>query len=123
MRPILGRGGKVDPAAAAAEAGLVREDPRLGEFAGADEGDVDAAGGHAFALPIEAIAHGGFRVDVQGRERGDLFPIGESDGPERFGVMGDVDLITGLPFRHDYDLALTDLVGLGVEAGGKEEKR
>ena len=75
MRPVFWRRGKIDPAAAAAEAGLVREDPGLGEFPGADECDVDAAGGHAFALPIEAIAHGGFRIDVQGCECGDLFPI------------------------------------------------
>lgn len=84
---------------------------------------MDAAGGHAFALPIEAVADGGLGVDVAWFEGGELLPIGEGDGPKGFGVMGDADFVTELPLGHDFYVAFADLISLGVEAGGKEEKR
>lgn len=57
--PMRGWLGQLDPTAAAAEAGVVREFPRGGQFAHAHQGKVDGAGGHALALPIKTVAHGG----------------------------------------------------------------
>ena len=55
---------------------------------------MDAAGVHAFALPIKALAYGGFGEDVAGRECGDLLPIGQSHCMDRLGAVRDVDRVT-----------------------------
>lgn len=112
----------MDPATAAAEAWGVLDFPRFGELADADEGDVDAAGGHAFSFPVEAVADGGFGVEVEGFEGGDFGPIGDGDGPFGFGVVGDADDVAFLPFGFYGDLAFADVVCLGVEVGGEEEE-
>lgn len=74
--PIRRRFGKVNPTPATAVTGFIGEFPWFRQFADTDEGNVDAAGGHSFSFPIESVTDGGFRINVEGFEHGDFFPVG-----------------------------------------------
>jgi len=121
--PFSGWFRKFDPTPATAEAGLIGEFPRLGQFPHAHQSDMNAAGGHAFAFPIETIPYRLLGVDVTGFERGDFFPIGERDRPECLGVVSDGNGFADLPLGHDFHFSLANLFFQGMKAGGKQKKR
>lgn len=66
---------------------------------GDDFGDVDAASGHAFSLPIKALANGFFAVDVLIVKTHDFIPVRKSARPLDFAPVGDGHGLTNLPLR------------------------
>ncbi len=102
---------------------FVGEFPWLGEFHDTNEGDVDAAGIHAFPLPIEAFADGLLRVNMVGKKGGDLIPVCQSDGLQGLCVVTDRNGISRLPLRHRVKCPFADVIALSMKARGEEKKR
>lgn len=83
---------------------------------------MDTTGRHAFAFPVEAFADELLGVDVIGGEGLYLVPAREGLGPQRSGMVGDPDGISGLPFRLGLEGSFRHLIDLGMKAGGKEKE-
>lgn len=76
---------------------------------------MNAAGGHAFSLPIEALLECFIREDVVWGECGDFFPIRECDGEKRVGVVGDLEFIAFFPLGIWGEGAFANVIGLGMK--------